>query len=75
MVDDAERFANQFAAAAIDHDRDATFATEHLEALRQGRFLVAPIPVEFGGGGVSSVHDVLVAVSRLREATLRRPSA
>ena len=65
MVDDAERFAERFAAAALDHDRDATFATEHLEALRQGRFLVGPIPVEFGGGGVSSTHDVLIATSRL----------
>jgi alkylation response protein AidB-like acyl-CoA dehydrogenase len=65
MVDDAERYAEQFAAGALDHDRDGTFATEHLEALRHGRFLVAPIPVEFGGGGVTSTHDALVAASRL----------
>lgn len=65
MVADAERYAAQFAAGAIDHDRDATFASEHLEALRRGRFLVAPIPVAFGGGGVTSTHDVLVAMSRL----------
>jgi alkylation response protein AidB-like acyl-CoA dehydrogenase len=65
MVADAERYAEQFASGAIDHDRDATFAAEHLAALRQGRFLVAPIPVAFGGGGVTPTHDVLVAVSRL----------
>jgi alkylation response protein AidB-like acyl-CoA dehydrogenase len=65
MVADAERYAEQFAAGALEHDRDGTFATEHLEALRHGRFLVAPIPVEFGGGGVTSTHDVLVAASRL----------
>jgi alkylation response protein AidB-like acyl-CoA dehydrogenase len=65
MVDDAERYAEQFAPGALDHDRDGTFATEHLDALRQGRFLVAPIPVEFGGRGVTSTHDVLIAASRL----------
>ncbi len=65
MVADAERYAEQFAAGAIDHDRDGTFAAEHLAALRQGRFLVAPIPVAFGGAGVTSTHDVLVAMSRL----------
>ncbi|HEX4983977.1 MAG TPA: acyl-CoA dehydrogenase family protein [Ilumatobacteraceae bacterium] len=65
MVGDAERYAERFAAGALEHDRDGTFAAEHLEALRRGRFLVAPIPVEFGGGGVTSTHDVLIAASRL----------
>jgi alkylation response protein AidB-like acyl-CoA dehydrogenase len=65
MVADAERYAEQFATGALERDRDGTFATEHLAALRDGRFLVAPIPIEFGGGGVTSAHDVLVAVSRL----------
>ena len=65
MVADAEHYAKAFAAGALEHDRVGTFAAEHLEALRRGRFLVAPIPVEFGGGGVTSTHDVLVAASRL----------
>jgi alkylation response protein AidB-like acyl-CoA dehydrogenase len=65
MVADAERYAEQFAAGALERDRDGTFAIEHLAALRDGRFLVAPIPIEFGGGGVTSAHDVLVAMSRL----------
>jgi alkylation response protein AidB-like acyl-CoA dehydrogenase len=65
MIADAERYSEQFAAGALEHDRDGTFATEHLDVLRRGRFLVAPIPVEFGGGGVSSAFDVLVAMSRL----------
>ena len=65
MVAAATRFAEDFAAGAIAHDRDGTFAVEHLEKLRADRFLVAPVPGELGGGGVTSVHDVLVASSRL----------
>jgi alkylation response protein AidB-like acyl-CoA dehydrogenase len=65
MVADATRFAEQFADGAIAHDRDGTFAVEHLAALRAGRFLVAPLPRDLGGGGVASIHDVLVASSRL----------
>lgn len=65
MIDAATRFGEEFADGAFAHDRDGTFATEHLEKLRADRFLVAPVPTEFGGGGVTSVHDVLVAMSRL----------
>src|SRR3712207_6705394 len=65
LVSAAERFAAEFADGALAHDRDATFATGHLEKLRADRFLVAPIPAELGGGDVRSVHDVLVASSRL----------
>jgi alkylation response protein AidB-like acyl-CoA dehydrogenase len=65
MVATAAWLAGEFAAGALAHDRDATFATEHLDRLRDERFLVAPIPSELGGGGVRSIHDVLVAMSRL----------
>jgi alkylation response protein AidB-like acyl-CoA dehydrogenase len=65
MVGAAERFAAEFSDGALEHDRGATFAAEHLEKLRADRFLVAPIPEELGGGGVESVHDVLVAAARL----------
>jgi alkylation response protein AidB-like acyl-CoA dehydrogenase len=65
MVLAAERFAQEFADGALEHDREATFAVEHLDKLRADRFLVAPIPAELGGGGVESVHDVLVAAARL----------
>ena len=67
MVAAAKCFAEEFTAGAIAHDRDASFAVEHLEKLRADRFLVAPVPGEFGGGDVTSVHDVLVASSRLAE--------
>ena len=65
MVAAATRFADEFAAGALVHDRDGTFAVEHLEKLRADGYLVAPIPTAFGGGGVTSIHDVLVASSRL----------
>lgn len=65
MVATAERCAEAFADGARKHDEDATFAAEHLEALRAAGFLKAPIPVELGGGGVGSTHDVVVAASRL----------
>jgi alkylation response protein AidB-like acyl-CoA dehydrogenase len=65
MVAAATRFADEFADGALMHDRDATFAVEHLEKLRADGYLVAPIPTAFGGGGVASIHDVLVASSRL----------
>ena len=65
MVATAEWLADEFAAGAVAHDRDATFATEHLDRLRDDGFLYAPVPSELGGGGVRSIHDVLVAMSRL----------
>jgi alkylation response protein AidB-like acyl-CoA dehydrogenase len=65
MVEQAERYAEQFEAGALEHDRTATFAVEHLAALRRGRFLYGPVPTHLGGGGVTSAHDVLVAASRL----------
>ena len=65
LVAAADWLAGEFAAGAVAHDRDATFATEHLDRLRDNGFLYAPVPSEFGGGGVRSIHDVLVAMSRL----------
>ena len=65
MVRLAERFADEFAEGALRHDRDATFAREHLERLCDSGFLAAPIPTSLGGGGVDSVRDVVVAMSRL----------
>ncbi len=65
MVAAATRFADDFTAGAMAHDRDGTFAVEHLEKLRADGYLNSPIPRQFGGGGVTSIHDVLVASSRL----------
>jgi alkylation response protein AidB-like acyl-CoA dehydrogenase len=65
MVRLAERFADEFADGALQHDRQATFAREHLDRLCDSGFLAAPIPKSLGGAGVDSVRDLLIAMSRL----------
>jgi alkylation response protein AidB-like acyl-CoA dehydrogenase len=65
MIAAAGRFAEEFASGAMAHDREGTFAVEHLQKLTADRWLVAPVPTTFGGGGVASIRDVLVAASRL----------
>jgi L-evernosamine nitrososynthase len=61
----AECHAADFAAPAAANDRDGAFPHASLEALRTTGYLAAPIPAEHGGLGVESIHDVLVASSRL----------
>ena len=65
LVSLAEELAADFAGRAAEHDRDGSYPHEHVEALRDRGFLAAPIPQELGGMGVESVHDLLVASSRL----------
>jgi alkylation response protein AidB-like acyl-CoA dehydrogenase len=65
LVSLAEELAADFAARAPDHDRDGSYPHEDVEALRESGYLAAPIPQELGGMGVESVHDLLVASSRL----------
>jgi L-evernosamine nitrososynthase len=61
----AERLAADFATRAADHDRDGTYPFESLRALGETGYLAAPVPSELGGLGVESVHDLLVASTRL----------
>jgi alkylation response protein AidB-like acyl-CoA dehydrogenase len=61
----AESLSSEFAARAAEHDRDGSYPHEDVEALRNRGYLAAPIPQELGGMGVESVHDLLVAASRL----------
>ena len=61
----AEELATVFAETAGDHDRDGTYPEADIEALRNRGYLVAPVPEALGGLGVDSVHDLLVAASRL----------
>ena len=53
------------AGRASKHDREASFPFESLAAIKRSGYLAAPIPAELGGLGVTSLHDVLVASSRL----------
>jgi len=61
----AESLAEELATRAAQHDRDASFPHASVDALRRAGYFTAPIPVEHGGLGVTSVHDVVVASSRL----------
>jgi alkylation response protein AidB-like acyl-CoA dehydrogenase len=61
----AEQLSDVLAARAAEHDRDGSFPFEAIDALKQAGVFAAPVPVELGGLGVSSAHDLVVAVSRL----------
>jgi alkylation response protein AidB-like acyl-CoA dehydrogenase len=61
----AESLASELAKRAAVHDRDGSFPHASVNALKRAGYFVAPIPIEHGGLGVTSVHDVVVASSRL----------
>ena len=61
----AETLANEIAPRAADHDRDGSFPFDSFAAVKQSGYLAAPVPEQLGGLGVTSVHDLLVASSRL----------
>jgi alkylation response protein AidB-like acyl-CoA dehydrogenase len=65
LVAIAEELAEKLAARAAEHDRDGTYPFEAIEALKAARYFAAPVPVDLGGLGVSSAHDLVVASSRL----------
>jgi alkylation response protein AidB-like acyl-CoA dehydrogenase len=65
LVRIAETLAADFASRAAVHDREASFPHDGIDALRRARYFTAPIPAEHGGLGVTSVHDLVVASSRL----------
>jgi alkylation response protein AidB-like acyl-CoA dehydrogenase len=67
-VEQAEQHAEGIRARAAEHDRDGTFPYEAIDAMKASGFLTAGVPQEFGGGGVSSIHDVTVAINRLARA-------
>ena len=64
----AERHAVDFAERSAQHDREGSFPYENLDALKADGYLTAAIPRECGGLGVETVHDVVVASSRLARA-------
>jgi alkylation response protein AidB-like acyl-CoA dehydrogenase len=65
LVAIAEELAEKLAARAAEHDRDGTYPFEAIGELRGAGYFAAPIPVELGGLGVGSAHDLVVASSRL----------
>ena len=65
LVATAEELSNELAARAAEHDRDGSYPFEAIDALKAAGYFAAPVPVELGGLGVSSAHDLVVASSRL----------
>jgi alkylation response protein AidB-like acyl-CoA dehydrogenase len=65
LVAIAEELSGELADRAAEHDREGTFPFEAIESLKAARYFAAPVPVELGGIGVSSAHDLVVASSRL----------
>ncbi len=61
----AEQLACELAAAAPEHDRDGSYPFAGIGALQRARYFAAPVPAELGGLGVESLHDLVVASSRL----------
>src|SRR3954452_14524657 len=65
LVAAAELLSEQLAASAAEHDRDGSYPFEAIDLLRAAGYFAGPVPVELGGLGVSSAHDLVVASSRL----------
>jgi alkylation response protein AidB-like acyl-CoA dehydrogenase len=65
LVASAEELAEELAARAAEHDRDGSYPFEAIDALKATGYFAAPVPVELGGLGASSAHDLVVASSRL----------
>ncbi len=61
----AETLATAFAGTAARHDREGTFPHDAIAALAAHRYFAAPVPESLGGLGVASVHDLVIASSRL----------
>ena len=61
----AEALAGEIAPRAADHDREASFPFDSFAVVKQSGYFTAPIPEQLGGLGVTSLHDVMVASSRL----------
>jgi alkylation response protein AidB-like acyl-CoA dehydrogenase len=64
----AEDLSEDLAGRAAEHDREGTYPFEAIAALKAAGYFTAPVPVELGGLGVSSAHDLVVASSRLARA-------
>ncbi len=75
MVLMAEEHSADFATRADEHDSQGTFAFENVEAMKKSGFAAAAVPQEFGGMGVTSIHDCVVAMNRLGRGDASTPLA
>jgi alkylation response protein AidB-like acyl-CoA dehydrogenase len=65
LVACAEDLGQQMALDAEENDTLGRFPVHNVSLLKQARYFSAPIPEQFGGLGVESSFDILVASSRL----------
>ena len=65
FVELAEKHAADFAERADEYDRKGIFPLENIEDLKRSGAMAATVPVEYGGLGVESVHDLAVGINRL----------
>jgi alkylation response protein AidB-like acyl-CoA dehydrogenase len=67
LVACAESLAPHLAATAAEHDAQGSYPHSNVALLKEAGYFTAPIPQQLGGQGVDSVHDLLVASSRLAQ--------
>jgi alkylation response protein AidB-like acyl-CoA dehydrogenase len=65
LVACAESLAERLGGQAERDDTGGRYPVENVALLKQAGYFTAPIPEQFGGLGVDSVYDLLVASSRL----------
>ena len=65
LVAIAEELSEGLSARAAEHDRDGSYPFEAIDALKAAGYFAAPVPIELGGLGVDSAHDLVIASSRL----------
>ena len=65
LVRYAESLAKQLSLPVAQHERDGIYSQDNARLLKEAGYFVAPIPAQFGGLDVTSVHDILVASTRL----------
>jgi alkylation response protein AidB-like acyl-CoA dehydrogenase len=63
-----EELSGPIGERAARHDDERSFPFAGLDELQAAGYLSAPVPVALGGLGVDSVHDLVVASSRLARA-------
>ena len=65
FVDLCESHQEVFSSRAAVHDRDGNFPTENFADLARSGVMVATVPAELGGLGVSDLRDQVVGINRL----------